>query len=184
MAVKSCPTLKNYTAEEMCNENKSGLGVIVYYGRKSELKAPLTATENVYSTPEFAEGKGLYKVECKDEGQEIVGSSLGPNKGNKIQLDLTVEMVNQITAIIGRAWGNYRDLFYIVKDGDVSQILYDPNRNCKIEQDGFKTTTGKAAGDDRVTTASIVLQPVNYANLYVTEPESGGWDSLLATVSA
>lgn len=180
MAV-TCPTLKNYTAEEMCGENLAGLGTTIYFGRKSELSAALTATENSYSTPAFSSNKGLYKMECKDEGQQIQGSSLGPNKGFKLQFDFNVEMVNADTAIIARALNNYQDLFFILVDGDgTSQIMYDPERKCKFESDALKTDTGKAAADDRSFVGSVTLQPVKYPNLYVSAP-SDGWDSLLAS---
>ena len=174
----NCPSLVSVLADDMCQENLAGVGTTVYVGRKADLKAALTATENVYSCPEAASGATLlYKIECQDEGQQIQGSSLGPNKGFKLQFDFTIEMVNEMTAKLGRALNNLRDLFFIVKDGDVSQIMYDADRKVKFESDGIKTDTGKAAADDRLTTASASLQPVRYPNLYVTEPEAG-WDSL------
>ena len=180
MAQTTCPTLRNFVADDQCLENFAGTGTVVYFGRKADLAAKLTATENEYSTPTFKEGKGLYKIDCQDEGQQIQGSSLGQNNGFKLQFDFTVEMVDKITSIIGRALNNYRDLFFIVKDGDVSQIMYDPDRKVKFDSDGLKTDTGKAASDDRLTTGSATLQPVKYPNLFVTEPTSGDWDDLLA----
>ena len=77
----TCPQLADVLNENECVENRAGVGVTIYLGLKSELAAPLTATENMYSTPAFQTGKGLYKVECKDDTNQIQGSSLGYRKG-------------------------------------------------------------------------------------------------------
>ena len=162
----NCPTLQSFTAEDMCNENLAGLGSVVFFGRKADFTFG-EFSENEIALP-TQKGEGvLYKVDCKEEGQQVQGSSLGPNKGYKIQLDFTIEMVNSVTAIIGRALNNFRDLFFIVPDGERFQIIYDKSRNCRFDSDGLKTDSGKAASDDRQTTGSVVLQPVKYPNLYI-----------------
>ena len=80
---------------------------------------------------------------------------------------------------------NNNDIFIIAKDGDVSQIIYDPNRKVKFDSGAITTDTGAAASDDRITTYEAKLSPVYYPNLYVTEPSEGaGWDSLLASKKA
>ena len=56
---------------EMCTENLAGLGTIVYVGLKSDLESPMTATENVYSTPVFKSGKGLFRIDGKRESQKV-----------------------------------------------------------------------------------------------------------------
>lgn len=173
----TCPTLQHYTAGDQCTENLAGVASAVYVFLKSDLSAALTATDNLYSTPAFASGKGLYKIDCKEEANSIQGSSLGPNKGFRLTLAFTIDAVNQIASKLGRAFNNL-DLGYIVVDGTDSQILYDPNHRVKFESDGIQTNTGAAASDDRTTVMSAQLQPVNYPNLYVTAP-ADGWDSLL-----
>ena len=44
-----------------------------------------------------------------------------------------------------------------------------------------KTDTGAKSGDERKTTFEAKLNGVLYPNLYVTDPASEGWDSLLAS---
>lgn len=166
MAEVTCPTLEHILNADQCNENLAGLGEVVYVGVKSELEAPLQATENTYSTPTFKTGKGLFKIECADETQGIMGGSLGYRKGFKQTLEFAIDAVNKIIAKTGRALNNL-DLFFIVPDGDQYQIMYDPNRKCKADADGIQSNTGKAAADERQTTCSFVLQPVKYMNYFV-----------------
>lgn len=166
MAQDTCPTLDHILNADQCNENLAGLGEVVYVGVKAELAAPLVATDNVYSKPSFQSGFGLFKIECADETQGIIGASLGYRKGFKQTLDFAIDAVNKIIAKTGRALNNL-DLFFIVPDGDEFQIMYDPNRKCKADADGIQSNTGKAAADERQTTCSFTLQPVKYPNYYV-----------------
>lgn len=162
----TCPTLDHILNANQCNENLAGLGEVVYVGVKADLAAPLVATDNVYSEPSFIAGKGLFKIECADETQGIIGGSLGYRKGFKQTLDFAIDAVNKIIAKTGRALNNL-DIFFIVPDGDEFQIMYDPNRKCKADADGIQSNTGKAAADERQTTCSFILQPVKYSNYYV-----------------
>lgn len=175
-----CPVVQDYLNTDDCIENFAGLGSTIYVFLKDDLSTPLTMTDGLYSTPVFKSGKGLYKIECKDENQQIEGESLGKKKGFKLTLNFTIDAVNKITAKIGRAINNL-DLGYIVPDGADTQIMYDPQRKVKFDSGGIKGSTGKAASDDRKTDYTALLSPVMYQNLYVTDPATGGWDSLLAS---
>ena len=168
----TCPTLEHILDAEQCFENFAGLASTVYVGRKSDLAAPLTATDNLYSEPTFKPGKGLFRIDAKEETVKIEGSSLGNNNGYKLQIDFTIDMVNKLVSKVSRSLNNLRDLFFIVQDGEDWQILYDPQRKCKVDADGIKSTTGAAAADDRNTTVAFILQPVKYDNLYVTITDS------------
>lgn len=184
MASVTCPQLVDVLNENECLENLAGLGTDIYIGLKSELTAPLTATDNSYSTPSFTSGKGLYKVQCADEKQQIKGSSLGRRKGFELTCTFVVDSVNPAAGKLARAINN-NDIFIIAKDGEVSQIIYDPSRKVKFDSGDITTDTGAAASDDRITTYNAKLSPVSYPNLYVTEPgEDAGWDSLLASKKA
>ena len=179
----TCPQLADILNDDECLENLAGLGSDVYIGLKSELTTPLTATDNLYGTPTFQSGKGLYKVQCKDDSQQIQGSSLGYRKGFELTCTFVVDSVNPAAGKLARAINN-RDIFIIAKDGKYSQIMYDPSRKVKFDSSGIKTDTGSKPEDDRSTTFEAKLSPVDFPNLYVTEPaESAGWDSLLASKS-
>jgi len=167
MAEIVCPSLEHVLAAEQCTENFAGLGEVVYVGRKSDLAAPMTLTDGVYSTPTFKAGKGLYKIECAEETQGIIGSSLSTGKGYKQTLEFVIDAVNKQTAKVSRALNTLKDLFFIVPDNEDYQILYDPVRKCKVDTDGIQSNTGKAAADERQTTCSYILQPVRYQNTYV-----------------
>lgn len=181
MGSVTCPQLVDVLNEDECLENLAGLGTDIYIGLKSELTAPLVATDNTYSTPAFATGKGLYKVQCADEKQQIKGSSLGRRKGFELTCTFVVDSVNPAAGKLARAINN-NDIFIIAKDDDVSQIIYDPSRKVKFDSGAITTDTGAAASDDRITTYEAKLSPVYYPNLYVTEPtDEKGWDSLLAS---
>lgn len=176
---QNCPTMQSILKADECLENLAGISADVYVGIKSDLSAPLTADENVYGTPTFASGKGLYKVQGKNEAQKITFSSLGPRKGFDLGIIIVIESLNKTFSKVGRALNNL-DLFFIVKDGDDSQILYDPNRRCEADNGGIAGDTGDTADSDRQATCEFHLKPVKYPMLYVTEPQTGGWDSLLA----
>jgi len=173
-----CPTLNDILASEECMENLAGLGSVVYVFLKEDLQSPLVLNDNEYSTPEFKSGKGLYKFDCKDESQQVEGSSLGRRKGFALTGTIVLEAVNKMISKTSRALNNL-DIGIIFPDGDEAQIMYDPNRKITFDSDGIKSATGAAASDERTTTLSAKLQPVRYPNLYVTPP-TAGWDSLLA----
>lgn len=178
MAVQ-CPTMMNILKADECLENLAGISSDVYVGIKSDLAAPLTAEENVYSTPSFASGKGLFKIQGKNEAQKIHFSSLGPRKGYDLDITVVIESLNRTFSKAGRALNNL-DLFFIVKDGDESLIMYDPNRRCEADSGGIEGDTGDKADSDRQATCVFHLKPVKYPLLYVEEPASGGWDGLMA----
>lgn len=178
----TCPQLLDILNADQCLENLAGLGTDIYLGLKSELSSALTATDNEYSTPVFQSGKGLYKVQCKDDSQQIQGSSLGYRKGFELTCTFVVDSVNANAGKLARAINN-QDIFIIAKDNEVSQIIYDPTRKIKFDSGAIKTDTGAKADDDRTTTYEAKLSPVNYPNLYVKEPNDGGWDSLLASAT-
>ena len=171
--------MMNILKADECLENLAGISADVYVGIKSDLAAPLTAEENVYSTPSFASGKGLFKIQGKNEAQKISFSSLGPRKGYDLGITIVIESLNQTFSKAGRALNNL-DLFFIVKDGDESLIMYDQNRRCEAADGGITGDTGDTADSDRQATCEFHLKPVKYPLLYVTEPASGGWDSLMA----
>lgn len=168
----------NILKADECLENLAGISADVYVGIKSDLEAPMTAEENVYSTPTFASGKGLYKIQGKNEAQKVSFSSLGPRKGYDLGIIIVIESLNKVSSKASRALNNL-DLFFIVKDGDESLIIYDPNRRCEADNGGIAGDTGDTADSDRQATCEFHLKPVKYPLLYVTEPAQGGWDSLL-----
>ena len=168
----------NILKSDECLENLAGISADVYVGIKSDLEAPMTAEENVYSTPVFASGKGLYKIQGKNEAQKVSFSSLGPRKGYDLGITIVIESLNKVSSKASRALNNL-DLFFIVKDGDESLIIYDPNRRCEADNGGIAGDTGDTADSDRQATCEFHLKPVKYPLLYVTEPAQGGWDSLM-----
>ena len=172
--------MQNILKADECLENLAGISSDVYVGIKSDLSAALTANENVYSTPVFSgTDKGLYKIQGKNEAQKIHFSSLGPRKGYDLDITVVIESLNRTFSKVGRALNNL-DLFFIVKDGDESLIMYDPQRRCEADSGGIEGDTGDTADSDRQATCVFHLKPVKYPLLYVEEPASGGWDGLLA----
>lgn len=166
MAENTCPTLEHVLNAEQCFENLAGLGQTVYVGLKADLASPMTATDNVYSTPVFKAGRGLYQFDCADETQGIIGGSLGYRRGYKQTFEFAIDAVNNIIGKTARALNNL-DLFFIIPDGDQFQIMYDPYRKCRADADGIQSNTGKAAADERRTTCTFTLQPVKYMNFFV-----------------
>lgn len=171
-----CPNLLEVLNENQCEENFAGVSSVVYIGLKADLSAPMTLEGCTYSAPTFKEGKGLYKLDCEEEKNKIQGGSLGYRGGFKQTFDMTTRLVNKATSLLGRAINNL-DVFFIVEDGDDTQIMYDPQHRVKFDADGIASDTGAAASDERSTHMVATLQPVKYMNLFVTKPEQG-WESL------
>lgn len=161
-----CPTLSHVTNAEECFENLAGLGAVAYLFLKEDLAAKLTMQDNVYSGLSFKSGKGLYKIECKDESNKIEGESLGRRKGYKQTVTLVLDSVNRVISKLSRGLNNL-DFGIIVPDDDEYQIMYDPNRKIVFDSGGIKTDTGAAAADERTTTLTATLQPVRYPNIYL-----------------
>lgn len=181
--VSTCPTLLDVLNTQDCLENGVGLGCDVYVGLKEDLAQPMTLTDNVYSTPVFKSGKGLYKLQCKDDAQQIQGSSLGRKKMFELTCNFTLDSVNRLTSKLSRALNNL-DIFIIALDGDDSQIMYDRQRKVVFENGGITSDTGaNPSNDERQTVCAAKLRPVKYINLYVETPAEG-WDSLLQSVQA
>lgn len=180
----TCPTLKDHLDAEQCMENLAGLSTGIYVFDKNDLAAPLSfksGSEAVYTTPTFKAGKGLYKLDAKDDAQKIESSSLGPRKGFSLTFNFVIQQVSKALGVTNRALNNL-NLGFIIQDGDDYQIIYDPARRGKFDNDGIKGDTGAQATDDRQTTYTYKLEPVLYSNLYVEAP-TAGFDSLLASAS-
>lgn len=171
-----CPELLEVLNENQCEENFAGVSSTVYIGLKSDLSTPMKLTDCTYSTPTFKEGKGLYKLDCDEEKNKITGGSLGFRGGFKLTFDMTTALVNKATAMLGRAVNNL-DIFFIVEDGEDSQIMYHPQRRVKFDADGIQSDTGAATSDQRTTHFVATLGPVKHLNQFVTAPTEG-WESL------
>ena len=184
MAEATCPTMINYNAGDECTENLAGLGEVVYVGHKSDLAEPLVATDDVYSMPKFKEGKGLKKLDLRENSQKIASESQGKRKGYQQTATLVIDAVNRKTSMIARAFNNLGDLFLIFPDGDDNQIMYDPNKKLHADSGGITTDTGDTPDSERILTANLILGPVKYPNNFVefkadAEKSINSWDDLV-----
>lgn len=168
MATNQCEPLLDVLASEQCSEDFAGIGSVVYMGLKKDLAAPLTEDGPNWTGLSFKPGKGLYRIDCKEEANSIVGSSGGTNGGYNQTLNFTVDYVNKETAKLSRVINNSQDAFYIVEDGDEIQIMYHPKNKVQIENGGIESNTGDAADSDRQTTYAIQLKKCRYPNAYLT----------------
>ena len=164
---ETCPTLEHFREGEQCLENFAGLSPKIYVRLPSHLSPHMTPTHETSDTHTFAANKDLSHLDCKENSVNLKGSSLGKRKGFKQTLTFTIDVVNQIAAKLGRAFNNL-DIFFIIPDGNVYQIVYDPNRKVTFDTDGIVSDTGSAPEDDRTTVYTATLSPVKYMNQYVT----------------
>ena len=181
----TCPEIKDFLAANECLESFGGLGVNVYIFNKADLKAPLKAEKNIYTTlssESFNTGKGLYKFQCKENSQGHTFESLGRRKGFKQQLDYVLESVNADSAEVARGLNNL-DLGYIVQDGEKNVIVYDEQHKFEYASGGIKGETGNKGDDERMGELSGTRQATTYGRYEIPTPE-GGWDSLLASKKA
>lgn len=181
---QTCPSLINYSASDECQENLAGLGEVAYIGLRSDLTAPLTANENVYSGLAFKDGKGLVKLDLKENSQKIDAESQGKRKGYNLTATLVFDAVNRKTSLLSRALNNLGDMFIIMPDGDDIQIMYDANKKVHADQGGITSTTGDTPDSDRITTANLILGPVKYSNLFLELPSGKTLDELVVDDSS
>lgn len=181
MAQVVCPTLEDILSKDQCLENFAGLGTNVYIGLKEDLESEMKMTDGEYSTPVFKAGKGLYKVQAKEDTVGIKGTSNNRRKGFTQEASFSVEAVDKATAKFARAVNNL-DAFYIFEDSDVSQIMYHPQHKVIADSNGISSDTGQKADDDRLISFTLKNTHATYPNEFVATPE-GGWDSLLASKS-
>lgn len=93
---QKCPTLQNIPAASDCPEDFAGLGSAVRVFNKADLKAPLARVCNTDTklTDAFKAGANIYKFECKEGSQGLVGASQGRRAGFKQTLTCVVWAVN------------------------------------------------------------------------------------------
>lgn len=181
---QTCPSLINYSAADECLENLAGLGEVAYIGLRSDLTAPLTANENVYSGLTFKDGKGFVKLDLRENSQKIDAESQGKRKGYNLTATLVFDAVNRKTSLISRALNNLGDMFIVMPDGDDIQIMYDANKKVHADQGGITSTTGDTPDSDRITTANLILGPVKYSNLFLELPSGKTLDELVVDDSS
>ena len=138
----------------------------------------------MYSGLAFKDGKGLVKVDLRENSQKIEGSSNGKRKGYNLTATLVFDAVNRKTSLLTRALNNLGDLFIIMPDGDDIQIMYDANKKIHADSGGITTTTGDTPDSDRITTAAMILGPVKYGNLFLDLPEGKTLDQLVVDDSS
>ena len=175
--------MKHYIAGEKCQENFAGMSSVVYAFERNKLAADdITVSGNTYSFKPATTAK-LYKFECKEEKQNLKGSSQGPRQGFVITGTFVLEAVDKDASELARSFNNL-DLGWIFPESDeVAQILYDKVRKVHIDADGLTTDTGTAPGDERITTVTLKLGPVKYPALYIDVPE-GGFDAMMASANS
>lgn len=161
-----------------------GVAPVMYVFLKADLAAPITPTGCDYSAlsaASFKSGKGLYRIDLKPDSNGVRGENNGPRNGFTQTLEAVHDQVNSASSEIARAFNN-NDYGVIIpeNDGIKAQIMYDAKRRIEAAQGGITTDTGKAVGDDRVTSITLTLSGQKYPNFYIETP-TGGWDSLLAS---
>ena len=179
--MQNCEELLEYIAAAQCSENYAGIGSRVYMGLRSDLSAPLTETGPNWSGLTFKAGKGLYRLDCREEVNNIVGSSSNQNKGFTQTLNFTLDAVSPTTARVARVLNNRKDLFFCVEDGDEIQIMYHPTNKIQVDSGGIETNTGAAAEDDRGVTCAIQLKKCKYPNNYLTLGDNQTLEGLCVT---
>ena len=163
-----CEALLDVLASEQCAEDYAGTGSVVYMGLKKDLKKPLVENGPNWSGLEFKTGKGLYRIDCKEEANSIVGSSGGMNGGFNQNLNFTIDFVNKDSSKVARVINNSKDAFYTVEDGDKIQIMYHPKNKVQVDSGGIESNTGDTADSDRQQTIAVQLKRCRYPNTFLT----------------
>lgn len=186
MAKYTTPTpcdLAHITAADDCGESPSGIASIIYVAFKNDLeslprlKRPkegeagefgLGDYSYVEETPgfKFKAGKGFFKWEIKTESGEFSFSSNGQKKGFTQTIEFGFENISPEISSMFRTLNNRKDVFFAIPEGDKYALVYDPDRNAKIDSGGITYASGKTADDDSATTATITLPSVSPKTYY------------------
>lgn len=163
-----CPTLGNILQGQICTENFAGLASTAYIFLKKDLVKPLENEGSIFylNADSFKDGKGLFKLELKEEANNIVGESQKKRGGFKQTGTLVIEVVNSAVSELMRALNNL-DWCLVIGDGEQFQIMYNKTNKMSIDAGGLKTETGSASSDDRIATLTFTLANCIYPNTFL-----------------
>lgn len=173
--------LADITAEDLCGESLAGIASLMYVGFKNDLvslprlKTPGTSADfklgdysHIEETPGFVfkTGKCFRKWEIKTESGQFQFSSAGQQKGFIQTLNFGMDSLTPEAAAQFRAINNRKDLFFVIPEGDKFVVIYDPDRNVKIDSGGISFDSGTTADSESGVTVAITLASVSPKTYY------------------
>ena len=164
--VIGCSSLAHLVPDTGCVEQFSGVESTIYVFRKADLASEpiLDTTTGAYSALVFKEGKGAYKLVCKDDSNKVDTKSSNFKKGFELTMTAIMdrfdsEISNELRAI------NNEEVGFVVPDDTKNILVYNPNRRLQITTAG---TSGAKADDERTTTITAVMSKSRFQ--YPTVP--------------
>lgn len=192
MAKKTLCDFADITSASTCGESIAGIATTIYIGFKNDLESmpkfkeseegdeDMSAFASVDDTTgfEFVTGKCFHKWEIDTDSGQLTSTSVAQQKGFTNQLVFKIaEMTPQISALL-RVLNNRKDAFIAIPEGDKYKMIYNPDRNIKIDSGGISYDSGTTPDSESGTTVTISVPApapvIYYAGEVSTTPAVGG----------
>lgn len=165
----ACDGLKHIKRASGCVDSMGGLLPHVFVFMKEDLASEPVATGPVYAALTFKEGKGVYRIDCKEDVNNLKGNGQGSNKGFIQEGSFTVEGHSEDMTKLTRTLQN-GNIGIIYPDGDKYLIQYDPNVPITFDQGGVVSDSGTTQTDMKTTVFTPQLKRQLYDKMWVTGP--------------
>lgn len=192
MAKKTLCDFADITSASTCGESIAGIATTIYIGFKNDLKSlpqfkeseeadeDMSAFASVDDTTgfQFATGKCFHKWVIDTDSGQLTSTSVAQQKGFTNQLVFKIaEMTPNISALL-RVLNNRKDAFIAIPEGAKYKMLYNPDRNIKIDSGGISYDSGTTPDSESGTTVTISVPApapvIYYAGVVSTTPAVGG----------
>ena len=169
MSKKTLCEFAEITAASNCGETGAGIASSILIGFKEDLESlpqfkeseegdeDMSAFASIDDTTgfKFKTGKCAYKWVIDTDTGQLTSSSVAQQKGFNNQLVFKIaQMTPNISALL-RVLNNRKDAFIAIPEGDKYKMIYNPDRNIKIDAGGISYDSGTTPDSESGTTVTV-----------------------------
>lgn len=169
MAKKTLCDFADINSASTCGESLSGIATTIYIAFKDDLKSlpkykdsaeddgDMSAFASVDDVTgfKFKTGKCFYKWEIVTDSGQLTSTSVAQQKGFINQLVLKIAEMNANISALLRVLNNRKDAFLAIPEGDKYKMIYNPDRNIKIDSGGISYDSGTTPDSESGTTVTV-----------------------------
>ena len=154
MAENPCDLSHLTSEEDGCEVQMSGTGTMAYIFNMADLKTPPTYdetnpsyfTDTAFDTTGFEEGKGAYKVELRNDANNIQPASVKAKKGFNQVATLVTDIISPVASKFMARLNNINHIGVLIETGTGEYYaMVNPQKKGTLEIAG---DTGTASSDD------------------------------------
>lgn len=154
MAVNPCDLSHLTSADDGCVEQLSGTGTMAYFINMADMKTmptfdkdnPAYFIDTAFDQSAFKEGKGAFKVELRNDANNIKPTSVKTKKGFNQVTTIVIDIISAISAKFMRNVNNINHIAILLETGtDEFYVLCNPQKKGTLQIEG---DTGTQSSDD------------------------------------